>query len=180
MFPKHIAATTMRPDLVLYSNSKRIQKIFELTCLMEENFAFRNIEKTSKYADPVTAFVSSGWNTYLFAVKVGARGFESVSLRNWFAKLGIYGKHLREAFDESASVSSRSSFWILIKRAEVWDHLNHVSPKIYKSLYRPTVSPSRQVQKGFPNHSLSSQPVLKSKIPLPSGLRNIGICQVVI
>ena len=74
--------------------------IIELTYLLEEKFTFWKLEKTSKYADLVACCKFSGWNTYFFAVEVRARGFASVTLRKCFAKLGLFGKKLRESLDE--------------------------------------------------------------------------------
>ena len=45
VFPPPIALTTMRPDIVIYSNTLKPIIILELTCPCEENMSKWNSEK---------------------------------------------------------------------------------------------------------------------------------------
>ena len=45
-FPQWIFSTKLRPDMVLFSTSKKILVIIELTCPSEENIELRHAEKT--------------------------------------------------------------------------------------------------------------------------------------
>jgi hypothetical protein len=73
-FPQWIFSTKLRPDMVLYSTSKKILVIIELTCPSEENIELRHAEKTAKYEDLEMECRKNGWKTRFFAVEVGARG----------------------------------------------------------------------------------------------------------
>ena len=118
-FPPHIFSTTLRPDFVIYSETKKLLIIIELTYPCEENIAHWNILKTTKYKCLVDGCKSRGWVVHFFAVEVGARGFASNSLKFCLSKLGIVGKSCRKAVDLAAVTASRSSFWIWLQRHEL-------------------------------------------------------------
>ena len=52
-FPRHIAETSLRPDLVLYSDSTKQCIIWELTVSWEEHMFITNERKRSKYQELV-------------------------------------------------------------------------------------------------------------------------------
>ena len=107
LFLSYIDVTSLFTNLLLYSNSRRLVIIIALTYLLEENFTFWKLEKTSKYADLAACCKFSGWNTYFLAVEVRTRGFASVTLRKRIAKLGLFEKKLREAVDEIQPLKNR-------------------------------------------------------------------------
>ena len=67
LFLNYIDVTSLRINLLLYSSSRRLAIVIELTFLLEEKFTFWKLEKTSKYADPVPCCNFSGRNTYFFS-----------------------------------------------------------------------------------------------------------------
>ena len=109
-FPSHICDTNLRPDIVLYSNSRRILIIIELTCPCEQNMVSANVFKTTKYSDLVARCKKAGWEVFFFAVEVGARGYAGVSLKVCLAKLGLVGRKLKDAINDDAFAASKGSF----------------------------------------------------------------------
>ena len=65
-FPDHISNTTLRPDIVIYSNSRRILIIIELTCPCEQNIDSAHATKTAKYSVLVTICKQAGWEVHFF------------------------------------------------------------------------------------------------------------------
>ena len=51
-FPTEVAATTLRPDVVIYSRTKKIVIMLELTVPLEDRSHLAHDRKTSKYAPP--------------------------------------------------------------------------------------------------------------------------------
>ena len=60
VFPTHIAATTLRPDIVLWSNTTKRVILVELTVLWEERIQEANERKRRKYEDLLEECKSKG------------------------------------------------------------------------------------------------------------------------
>ena len=90
-FPSHIFVTLLRPDIVIYSNARRILIMIELTCPCEQNIGSAHVFKTSKYSYLIAMCQKAGWVFHFFAVEVGAWGYASVSLKICFSKLDLSG-----------------------------------------------------------------------------------------
>ena len=177
-FPAHIASTSLRPDVVLFANSKRIVIIIELTCPCEENISYWNAEKTSKYRFLVSLCKKAGWNVKFFAVEVGARGYVGASLKVCLSSLGIVGSKLKSALNDASVAASKASFWIWLKREELsWDMSTGLSQKKSKQrplAKRPTLS-SQSSKNSRPSKALSpSHQSLSVRMSLPRGLENLG------
>ena len=50
-FPQHIAATPLRPDVVIFSQTSKRVLIMELTCGNKENVSNQHQRKSKKYSD---------------------------------------------------------------------------------------------------------------------------------
>ena len=175
IFPSHIYETSLRPDIVLYSNRTRVLIIIELTCPMEENLFEWNHKKTVKYADLVEICRKAGWTVHFFAVEVGARGYASVSLKQCLGKLGLYGKKLRSVLDEAASTASRSSFWIWVKREEDWLDGGRSKPNASKPVTRPRAGKGvSQIQSPQVCSLNIAQGARSGQLLLPRGVINVG------
>ena len=61
VFPAHIAQTSKRPDIVLYSSSTRALVMVELTCPCEENFDFQHRKKLDRYDKLKNDCEMNGW-----------------------------------------------------------------------------------------------------------------------
>lgn len=88
-FPHFIAATRLRPDIVIFSRNYKRVIIIELTCPCEENMEEWHNIKLSKYAALVNKIEGKRWCVDLFAVEVGARGYCSHSLTHCLKHLGF-------------------------------------------------------------------------------------------
>ena len=111
IFPCHIAITSLRPALIVFSNSMKRIIIIELTCPCEENMVSWHSIKLSKYLPLVDVIRRSGWSVDLFAVEVGAQGYCSRSVPLCFKKLG--------------DTSMKASFCMWLSRdSPVWNQPN--------------------------------------------------------
>ena len=112
-----MAATTLRPDLVIFSQSTRKVVIIELTSPVEENLEVRHVEKTAKYMkELVPLIVKNKWTVSFFAIEVGARGYCSISVRKCLFGLGLGAKLVRKSLQKVGMVSLECSFQIWLSR----------------------------------------------------------------
>ena len=112
VFPICITATTLRPDVVIYSLSLHRVIILELTCPCEENMARWHSWKYFKYSGLLRAIKMRGWGVDFFAIEVGARGYASTSLLSALKALGFNAKSSRSIVKECGRISLKSSFAI--------------------------------------------------------------------
>ena len=89
--PHSIAPTTLRPDMVIFSNSNKKVIMAELTVPWEERMDEAQERKRAKYQELVEQCRSNGWSTLCEPFEVGCRGFAGRSLCRLLAKLGIVG-----------------------------------------------------------------------------------------
>ena len=176
VFPVEIVSTTLRPDIVIVSRSKKLVVIIELTCPSEEHFDERHNDKLFKYMDLVKASVENGWCVTLFAVEVGARGYASHTVGVCLKKLGIAPVDSKRASRNMADAALRASFWIWLCRETVeWGQV----PKPSGSYSSRARVPSVQKRRGTLSHTGCSlgDNVKLPVSPFPSnprGLKNIG------
>lgn len=116
--PECIVVTTLRPDVVLYSESKRIVYFIELTVPFEDEVDGAYERKRLKYADLVAEVRERGWQAYIRPVEVGARGFVAKSTTRLLAEFGFRGRVLRTVVKELSEVAERSSQWLWVRRAD--------------------------------------------------------------
>ena len=114
IFPWHIAITELRPDLVIFSNVSKIVILIELTCPCEENFEDRHHEKLTKYNLLKEQIISNGWDCYLYAIEVGARGYCSESVPSCLRSLGLNNKSVSQACKALSLISMKTSFCICL------------------------------------------------------------------
>jgi ubiquitin C-terminal hydrolase len=120
-FPNFIVSTALRPDMVLYSVTKKTVVLVELTCPSEENLEIRHAEKLAKYEELVKECKTNGWGADLFAVEVGARGYVAETTRFCLAKLGLNNTKVRNVCKQVSDTALRWSFWIWIgKDKDQW------------------------------------------------------------
>ncbi|XP_060938981.1 uncharacterized protein LOC133018922 [Limanda limanda] len=121
-FPSHIAVTTLRPDIVLVSESTKQAVLLELTVPWEDRLEEAFERKLSKYAGLVSDCQQAGWRARCFPVEVGCRGFAARSLARAFSSLGIEGERKRRAIRSTTDAAERASRWLWLKRGEPWSH----------------------------------------------------------
>ena len=70
-FPRHIALTSLRPDLILHSDNTKQCIIWELSVSWEEYITLANERKRSKYQELVEQCQLKSWKIYYDPVEVG-------------------------------------------------------------------------------------------------------------
>lgn len=121
-FPSHIAVTTLRPDIVLVSESTKQVVLMELTVPWEDRFEEAFERKLSKYTGLVSDCQQAGWRARCFPVEVGCRGFAARSLARAFSSLGTEGDRKRRAIRSTTEAAERASRWLWLKRGEPWSN----------------------------------------------------------
>jgi hypothetical protein len=91
-FPEEILVTNKRPDIVVWSKSKKAVIMIELTIACEERIESAFERKRSKYEELLRDCVTAGWKAWLFPIEVGCRGFVGKSVWRMCSEIGIVGK----------------------------------------------------------------------------------------
>jgi len=78
VFPPEIVATTLQPDIVLWSPTTKLAYVVELTIPWEDGVE-EAYESKKKYSDLVAEASQNGWKTSFFPVEVERRGFVATS-----------------------------------------------------------------------------------------------------
>ena len=117
-FPQHIAITNLRPDIVLWSQTKKKVVLIELTVPYEERVDEAHERKRLKYQELVEQCQDKEWKTWCFPVEVGCRGFPAQSVWRTLGRLGIIGKERKKIVKETGVQAEKASLWIWCKREE--------------------------------------------------------------
>ncbi|XP_035688709.1 LOW QUALITY PROTEIN: uncharacterized protein LOC118424272 [Branchiostoma floridae] len=121
-FPEHIVATSLRPDMVLVSESTRQVVLLELTVPWEERISEANERKRAKYAELVVQSQSNGWRARCVPVEVGCRGFAGQSLAYVLKLLGVRGFRLRKSIRDILEAAEKASRWLWFRRGNRGSH----------------------------------------------------------
>ena len=79
-FPEHILVTGQIPDGVVWSESKKIIYLLELSCSWEEWHADVHVRKKRRYADMEAQLTTQDWTVLNLPFKVGSCGYLSLSV----------------------------------------------------------------------------------------------------
>ncbi|KAK0145691.1 hypothetical protein N1851_015413 [Merluccius polli] len=109
--PHTIAVTTLRPDLVLLSESTRQVVLLELIVPWEDRMEEAFERKRAKYEE---------LKTRCNPIEVGCRGFAGQSLCRALRLLGIRGLHNKKAIKNITDAAEKASRWLWIKRGDTW------------------------------------------------------------
>lgn len=109
-FPKDIVETSLRPDIVLLSETSKQVILLELTVLWEERMEEARERKREKYAELVQECHRRGWCTQCLPIEVGAGGFAGKSLCKAYSLLGITGARKRRAISTASEAAERASW----------------------------------------------------------------------
>ena len=118
--PRHIAVTSLRPDLILHSDNTKQCTIWELTVSWEEYITLANERKRSKYQELVEQCQQKSWKIHYDPVEVGCRGFAGQSLGRALAKIGIVGAARVRALKDITNTVLKAPKWVWLKRSESW------------------------------------------------------------
>lgn len=111
-FQNNIVQTTIRPDLLIYSNSTKKLIIQELSVAWEENITLANERKREKNQELVERCQQNGWKTYIDPLEMGCKGFVGHSLSKALSKIGIVGAAKKKVLKESSDAAKEGSRWI--------------------------------------------------------------------
>ena len=104
-----ILQASLRPDLVVTSEKKKILGMMELTVPYEDRIEVSRELKKSKYQEIVNAGESKGWKVTLWSVEVGCRGFPAVSLVNYPRDIGFSGAERTKYLKLIGEIAVRAS-----------------------------------------------------------------------
>ncbi len=121
-FPVNITTTSLRPDMVLTSESTKQVVLLELTVPWEDQIDKANERKRAKYAELITECRSKGWEARCEPVGVGCRGFAGHSLLRTLKLLGVKGLQSRRAIKNTLKAAERASRWLWIRRGDPWNN----------------------------------------------------------
>ena len=116
VFPRDVVETTLRPDIVIQSDSQRVLVLVELTVPWEDRVGEAHELKLAKYEHLVVEGGLKGWNVLNLPVEVGCRGFACKSLSYMWRLLGMSGCTLRKANNRLACETERCSRWLWLRR----------------------------------------------------------------
>ena len=113
--PSAILQTSLRPDLVVMSQKKKMLGLMELTVPYEDRIEISSEIKKGKYKEIVEAGERKGWKVMLWSVEVGCRGFPAVSMGNYLKDIGVSGaersKQLKRIGEIAQSASNAIWKW---------------------------------------------------------------------
>ena len=119
-FPQNIYATSLRPDIVLSSESTKQVVLLELTVPWEDRLEEAHERKRAKYQELVAECKNNGWKTRNEPIEVGCRGFVGGSLLRAWRMLGIRGKCSKQALKSVEERTEKASRWLWIRRGDPW------------------------------------------------------------
>ncbi|XP_076109046.1 uncharacterized protein LOC143077044 [Mytilus galloprovincialis] len=119
-FPAEIAATSLRPDIVIWSQGTRQAVLLKLTVPWEDRIEEAYERKMAKYQQLVEDCKQRGWRTWCMAIEVGCWGFAGQSMWRALRTLGVVGAERKKLITEVCREAEVASQWIWRKRDEVW------------------------------------------------------------
>ena len=125
VFPPHICATSLRPDIVISSAKTCNVILLELTCPAEEGIDAAQLRKENRYAELMTDIAAQGWTPRLFTLEVGARGLVGSRTFHSFVTLGLTSPEARRLCKSLSEIVARCSYAIYLAHSTVvWPHNN--------------------------------------------------------
>ncbi len=98
-------ATTLWPDMVLWSPTTKLPYVVELTVPWEEGVEEAYV--SNKYFDLAAEASQNGWKTIIFSGEVGCRGFVATSTTSFLRKTGVKGHSLQHAIKSISSAAEK-------------------------------------------------------------------------
>ena len=120
VIPADVVTTTLRPDIVIMSVSRRTVILAELTVPWEDRIEEAHEMKASKYGELVDNIKQNGWQVHYFPVEVGSRGYPGKSLSVMYSSLGFSNRECRKICKSVGASAEESSRWLWLRREEPW------------------------------------------------------------
>ena len=148
VFPHHIAQTSLRPDIIIYSNDARQIILLELTVPAEDNIVQRHLDKENKYAKLLDDISMNQWRGQVYGIEIGSRGYVAKSLGYALRKLGLTQSAIRNVIKDASLICLRSSYSIYLSRKnETWRpwEKRHSLIKIRNDFVRAEENPQKYI-----------------------------------
>ena len=130
VFPPHIVQTSLRPDMVIYSNSTKQVILIELTVPTEDNIIDWHAKKEEKYAKLLDDINMNKWKGHIYGIEVGSRGYVAKSVVFALKKLGLEQFLINSIRRKISLACLRSSYLIYLSRKNSvwrpWENRNHL------------------------------------------------------
>ena len=133
IFPEHVGKTSLRPDLILFSNKLKKIVMWELTVPWEEHLEEVHERKKLKYDDLQGQFWSNSWKASCLPIEVGARGFTARSLCKALSDMSVIGATKRRAIKAISDTAERTAKWLWIKMAMMKNECPHFVFRVTES-----------------------------------------------
>ena len=122
-FPRHIVHTSLRPDVVVWSDLEKQVYVIELTVPWEDNMEWAYERKAARYSDLKGQCEDKGWQCFVMPIEVGCRGFVGRSVLSFFKRVGLRPKATREVVKSLQEAAESSSAWIWqVKQTSLRNH----------------------------------------------------------
>ena len=115
-FPHHIAMTTQRPDMVLWSDKLKVVLIAELTVPWESNMQWAFERKLARYTELKGLCEDRGWICHVYPIEVGCRGFVGSSTVRFLSDIGVTTAARKPILKQLQEAAESASAWIWKKR----------------------------------------------------------------
>ena len=124
MFPPEIAASTDRPDGVIWSRKTKTVVWIELTSPWEENMTIRHFEKLSRYNQLKIDSEARGWKVHPLCVEIGCRGYAAPSFQHMCGALGFSSRETKALKYSVEKTALQCSYAIFVHRyqREWWEN----------------------------------------------------------
>ena len=116
LFPPKVAATTLRPDGVFYSQSTKTVIRLELTVPLEDRVHAAHDRKKSKYTPLASSCEENGFRVHLIPIEVGCLGYCPHSLLQSLETLGLPRSTARHIRSECSRIALRCSYLFYLRR----------------------------------------------------------------
>ena len=116
-FPKEVAVTDKRPDMILISTESKKVGLVELTVPSEERVEVSGELKKTKYAPLPQEGKTNGWNVQVWTIEVGCKGFPASSMASFLKDLGFAGGERNRTLKKIGEVTENAS-----RRIWGWSH----------------------------------------------------------
>ena len=117
VFPPEICSTNQRPDIVIWSHSRRVVLLVELTVPADENIEAAQIRKTARYLELADLAKSINyWDSKIITIEAGARGFVAKTTNSFLRSIGFPPKETSSICKSISLIVARCSHYIFMHR----------------------------------------------------------------
>ena len=110
-------ATSKRPDIVIWSEERKIVHLLELTVPWESNLELAEERKEARYEDLLQQCEEQGWTASHSHLGVGARGYVDKKLLQLFRmEMGFSSTEIKQLRERVQEAAEKASLFIWLKR----------------------------------------------------------------